>query len=122
MTRLRATAGAVALGLSLAARGAAQDLPDHEEHAHHHEMPAPDTGWTWAGDANVFFGYNYQQRKYQDETAWESQNWLMGSGAKRLGGGRLELSAMMSLEPFTMHAQGRRSCSRPVRPIRACRW
>ncbi len=69
-------------------------------------MPAPDNGWSWAGDANVFFGYNYQQRLYLDETAWESQNWLMGSGTRHLGGGRLELSAMMSLEPFTMHAQG----------------
>ncbi len=79
----------------------AQDMPaDHQ-----HVMPSP-AGWTWTTDANAFFGYNHQQRQFLDTTAWESQNWFMASGERNLGRGRLSVTAMASLEPFTMAARG----------------
>jgi hypothetical protein len=66
----------------------------------------PDAGWSWTTDANVFFGYNYQQRKFADFTAWESQNWLMIDGSRKIGRGRLTLDAMLSAEPFTIKSSG----------------
>jgi hypothetical protein len=68
------------------------------------EVPSP--AWHWTADGNVFFGYNYQQRLYADFSAWESQNWLMGSGERQLGNGRLTIESMISLEPFTLSAEG----------------
>jgi hypothetical protein len=62
--------------------------------------------WTWTTNASAFFGYNYQQRHFADFSAWESQNWWMGSGDRTLGRGRLIVDAMISLEPFTMPHQG----------------
>jgi hypothetical protein len=58
--------------------------------------------WAWSFDANVFSGYNYQQRRFADFSAWESQNWFMAAGARRLGAGQLQLEAMLSLEPLTV--------------------
>jgi hypothetical protein len=75
----------------------------------HAQTPAdPDAGrtWSWAADANVFFGYNHQDRKFTDFTAWESQNWFMLSGTRPLEGGRLALHGMVSLEPFTLQDLG----------------
>ena len=84
----------------LAVPAAAQDDPP----AHHHE--AAPAGWTWATDANVFVGYNYQERHFADFSAWESQNWFMGSAGRSIGDGRLTIGSMLSLEPFTLHAHG----------------
>ena len=50
---------------------------------------APASGWSWTSDANVFVGYNYQQRLFADFSAFESQNWFMLSGNRALGPGRL---------------------------------
>lgn len=58
--------------------------------------------WTWSADGNVFVGYNLQQRLYADFSAIESQNWLMGSGERLVGNGRLIVDTMISLEPFTI--------------------
>jgi hypothetical protein len=58
--------------------------------------------WSWSTDANVIFGYNYQQRLFADFWAWESQNWFMASAERRVGMGRLTLSGMFSLEPWTI--------------------
>jgi hypothetical protein len=66
----------------------------------------PPTPWAWAADWNTFFGYNYQVRRFADESAVESQNWLMGSGDRGLGDGRLILRSMISLEPFTIPKGG----------------
>jgi hypothetical protein len=60
------------------------------------------TAWTWSGDANVFVGFNYQQRLFADFSAWESQNWFMGAGERPLGAGTLTVQGMLSLEPFTV--------------------
>jgi hypothetical protein len=73
--------------------------------AQDHQHDTADTaagGWTWTSDANAFFGYNYQQRRYADFAAWESQNWMMLQGARRVGRGRLTVDAMFSLEPLTL--------------------
>src|SRR5215218_3475890 len=37
---------------------------------HHHAAAPAAAVWTWTSDANGFFGYNYQQRKYADFSAW----------------------------------------------------
>ena len=59
-------------------------------------------GWTWATDANVFVGYNYQQRLFADFAAIESQNWFMLAGTRKAGPGQLTLTGMLSLEPLTI--------------------
>ncbi len=58
--------------------------------------------WTWSADANVFVGYNAQQRKFADFSAWESQNWFMVSGTHEDNTGTLTVNVMMSLEPLTV--------------------
>jgi hypothetical protein len=58
--------------------------------------------WTWSTDANVFVGYNYQQRLFADFQAVESQNWFMLAGSHDDHVGRLTLNAMASLEPLTV--------------------
>ena len=62
----------------------------------------PDEGWSWTTDANVFVGYNYQQRLFADFAAVESQNWFMLAGSHKVGPGRLTVTGMMSLEPLTI--------------------
>src|SRR5689334_4950968 len=84
--------------LAIAPRSWGQDVE------HHHEESASE--WSWSVDANLFAGYNYQQRHFADVSAWESQNWFMGSGSRPLGAGRLTIASMMSLEPFTLHDHG----------------
>ena len=66
----------------------------------------PASAWSWSADGNVFVGYNYQARLFADAYAVESQNWLMGSGDRPLGNGRLVLRTMISLEPFTIPKGG----------------
>src|SRR5690349_11474692 len=71
--------------------------------AQEHQHTAPTSrAWTFATDANVFVGFNYQDRKYFDFAAWESQNWLMGTAARPIGRGHLTLHGMLSLEPLTI--------------------
>ena len=67
-------------------------------------MAAAAQDWSWSADANVFAGFNYQQRKEgtADFTAWESQNWFMLSGIRDDNTGQLTLDLMMSLEPLTV--------------------
>jgi hypothetical protein len=81
------------------AEGQQTDQP-HAEHQHA-VVPATQT-WTFTTDANVIGGFNYQDRKYFDFAAWESQNWFMGTAARRLGQGHLTLHGMLSLEPLTI--------------------
>src|SRR5262245_25093775 len=72
-----------------------------------HDHTTMNTGaWEWVRDANVFFGLNYQRRKFTDFTAWESQNWFMLSTSRQIGSGRLAVNGMVSLEPFTLEALG----------------
>jgi hypothetical protein len=62
--------------------------------------------WTWFAETSVFFGYNYQHRKFTDFDAWESQNWLMAGAARESGHHRIALQAMFSLEPLTLQDLG----------------
>jgi hypothetical protein len=78
-------------------RLAAQD----HDHSQMNQAPAT-TDWSWATDSNVIFGYNYQQRQFADFWAWESQNWVMLSGERKAGPGRLSVNGMMSFEPWTI--------------------
>ena len=86
----------------------AQDHPqDHDQgpapSGHQHHMSAgDDEKWTWMTDANVFTGFNYQQRKFADFSAWESQNWFMLMGSRRVGPGDITITGMTSLEPLTV--------------------
>src|SRR5262245_14403043 len=101
--RLRSGIGPVNL-FSLTRKALALFLPLVAGSAYAQETrPSP---WTWSADGNAFYGYNYQQRHFADFSAWESQNWLMGSGERPLGTGRLIVQTMVSLEPFTIPKTG----------------
>jgi len=86
----------------MAARLGAQDQPPEHHDMDHMAMPPTGEGWTWSTDANVFVGYNYQERLFADFAAIESQNWFMLAGSRKVGPGRLTLTGMMSLEPLTI--------------------
>ena len=58
--------------------------------------------WTVATDANVFVGYNYQQRLFADFSSVELQNWFMVDSSHEAGPGRITLNMMLSLEPVTV--------------------
>jgi hypothetical protein len=90
----------------LSAAPSTAQQPEPPAAPHHHENPTTAAAWTWTTDGNLFFGYNYQQRKFADFSAWESQNWGMLSGSRPLRGGRLTLEGMLTLEPFTIRALG----------------
>src|SRR4051812_27361662 len=84
-------------------RVAAQDQPPPMPPEHHHPGEAPAAaGWTWGTDANLFVGYDYQQRRFADFAAVESQNWFMAAGTRQVGRGRLTATGMLSLEPLTV--------------------
>jgi hypothetical protein len=79
------------------------DAPPADPHAaHQHGVTTTSRAWTLTGDANVFVGFNYQNRRYFDFAAWESQNWVMGTAARPVGQGHLMLHGMLSLEPLTI--------------------
>src|SRR5262245_4554132 len=76
----------------------------HAQHEHH--QPAPVAGWGWSAESSAFLTANLQQRKFRDFHQVESQNWLMGMGARRVGPGTLDLRGMLSFEPFTLRDLG----------------
>jgi hypothetical protein len=78
--------------------------PAHAQHEHH--QPAPESGWAWSVDTNVFLTGNFQDRKFRDFRQVESQNWVMGMASRRAGAGTLGLHGMFSLEPFTLRDLG----------------
>ena len=67
---------------------------------------AQQPGWMWMTDGSIFLGFNDQQRRFTDFTAWESQNWFMLTGDRDVARGHVTLEGMLSLEPFTMRALG----------------
>jgi hypothetical protein len=70
------------------------------------DVSSSESGWRWTTSAVAFFGLNYQRRKFTDFRKWESQNWLMAMGDRRLNSGTLTITSMFSLEPFTMQKLG----------------
>jgi len=97
--RIFTVAGLAFLTVAIPARG--QDAPHQPQ-----TTEASGPTWTWTPDANVFVGFNVQDRRFRNVTAWESQNWFMLAGRRPLAGGQLSVRGMLSLEPFTMHALG----------------
>jgi hypothetical protein len=83
------------------ADGAPQPAQPAQPPEHHHEVSST-SSWTWMTDANVIVGYNYQDRKFADFWAWESQNWVMGMGSRQLGAGTFTVNGMLSMEPWTI--------------------
>lgn len=77
----------------------------HAQSASGQPVPAP-TEWRWTTDGRVFFGFNYQRRKFTDFSAWESQNWVMANGERPVRSGTLRLASMFSFEAFTLHDIG----------------
>ena len=106
--RLCASALLVASPLLCPTSAAAQDAAGQQPTGEHHHPAIVEAGrtWRWTADANAFAGYNDQERHFAGFTSWESQNWIMGSGERSLGPGRLHLETMLSLEPFTVPATG----------------
>jgi hypothetical protein len=103
--RRRAFSAIFVFALVMTARTLNAQPAESTQPTHDHTAAAGDS-WEWMPDANVFFGLNYQNRKFTDFAAWESQNWLMLMGRRALGGGELALSGMLSLEPFTLKKLG----------------
>src|SRR5439155_26295539 len=97
-----ALGASITLMLLLAHAASAQEPPMPE----HHHMDAPPQGWAWSTDAAIFAGFNYQERKFTDFSAWESQNWFMLAGERPAGRGTLSVDGMLSLEPFTFEKRG----------------
>jgi hypothetical protein len=94
---VRAVLGSLALVGALATAAGAQAIPDSGQ-----ASPSVAQAWQWSVDGSVFFGFNYQHRKFRDFSAWESQNWLMAGGARRVRSGTFTASTMLSLEPWTI--------------------
>jgi hypothetical protein len=63
--------------------------------------------WRWSWDGNVFFGHNYQARRFVDVSAWESQTWGMLAAERPVRStDRFSVMAMVSVEAFTVDGQG----------------
>jgi hypothetical protein len=56
-------------------------------------------------DGVVFATFNHQDGGRGD-TQFRSQNWIMGSGSRKLGKGQLFVSGMLSFEPMTVTPRG----------------
>jgi hypothetical protein len=100
--RLRAALASAVLVIA-ASQAWAQDV--HTEHAAP-ALQAAAPRWEWTVDSNAFFGFNYQYRKFRDFNAWESQNWVMGTGRRSAGRGTVTVTSMVSLEALTLRDIG----------------
>lgn len=78
--------------------------PARAQHENH--QAAPDTGWGWSVDSNVFLTGNFQVREFRDFHQIESQNWVMGEASRNIAGGTFALHGMLSFEPFTLRELG----------------
>ena len=76
--------------------------PAFAQHDHEHQSTTASSEWQWTTDASVFFGFNDQERKFRDFTAWESQNWAMAEGRRAVHQGTPQVGTMLSAEPFTI--------------------
>jgi hypothetical protein len=92
--------GSIGLLLAIAIAGPAYAQDPQHQH------PASDA-WQWSVEGAAIAGYNYQQRKFTDFDAIESQNWLMTGLSKTFGSrSSLQVIGMFSLEPFTLRDIG----------------
>jgi hypothetical protein len=93
-----------AAALSSVATGADQatasgQSPSSQDHLH--DM----SGWSLGLDGVVFLTFNRQGGR-RGETQFNSQNWLMVMGTRRLARGTLTLSGGVSAEPATVQRRG----------------
>src|SRR4051812_26684371 len=61
--------------------------------------------WHWMADGVLFANYNRQDSD-RGETQVRSQNWIMGTGTRKVGPGQLFVTGMLSFEPMTVTARG----------------
>ena len=73
-----------------------------DEHSHN---AAADVGWQTMLDGVIFATFTDQGGR-RGEREFESQNWFMAMGTRRLPRGTLTLSGMVSAEPFTVGSAG----------------
>ena len=66
------------------------------------EPAAASASWSWAVDGNAFGAFNYQRREFTDFDAWESQNWVMASAARRSDAWTTTGTVGLTFEPLTM--------------------
>ncbi len=98
---MRLVAALIMAMMITAASARAQDPP------HQHTTATASDTWQWRVEGTVFAGYNYQHRKFTDFDEIESQNWLMTSLQKAIGGtSAVQLIGMFSFEPFTLRDIG----------------
>ncbi|MFN7982463.1 MAG: hypothetical protein U0Q11_11440 [Vicinamibacterales bacterium] len=104
---VRVPALSLLLLLGVAAASVAQPSePAHPPEHNHAAMESSASTWQVMTDANVFVGFNDQERKFAGFRRWESQNWFMADAGRTIGAGRLRIEGMLSLEPFTIAAAG----------------
>lgn len=77
-----------------------------QDHADHQTPDAAPDQWRWHVEGHAFFGFNYQYRKFRDFDVWESQNWMMATAERNAAKGRVQLTTMASLEPWTLKRLG----------------
>jgi hypothetical protein len=88
--------GTAALARGQNPTGASNEQMNHD---------APQAGWQVMLDGVVFATFNHQGGRRGDQE-FESQNWFMAMGTRRLRRGTLTLSGMVSAEPFTVGSAG----------------
>ena len=103
MLTVQRVLGAGCLVMVLGASSAFGQDPQ-DPHAGMQHGPAVQ-GWTFMQDAVVFGLFNHQGSP-RGETEFKAPNWWMGMAQRRLGGGTLTVSLMLSLDPITVGDQG----------------
>ena len=79
-------------------------VPDASAMRHYHYQRRSGN-WMFMGHGVVDLYYDHQGTSRGDDQIG-STNWLMGMAMGRLGGGMLQLDAMLSAEPFTVGGRG----------------
>jgi hypothetical protein len=88
-------------GTAAFAWGQSPTEADHEQMRNH----AADRGWQIMLDGALFATFDDQGGR-RGAREFESQNWFMAMGTRRLPRGTLTLSGMVSAEPFTVGSAG----------------
>jgi hypothetical protein len=94
------------IAILVMAVAASEARAQDQDHADHQTPAAASDAWQWHAEGNVFFGFNYQYRKFRDFDTWESQNWMMANAERAVGKGRVQLITMASLEAWTLKRLG----------------
>jgi len=79
--------------------------PAFAQATHQHTTAGMASGWTFMQDAVVVAMFNAQGSP-RGETEFRAPNWWMGMAQKRVAGGTLTVSTMLSLDAATVGTQG----------------